>query len=424
MGIEHQKLKCLFICQDCSLSFNHSGASSRRMMDFLALLNLNVEIYFVRFISPVKKIELTLFEENADSEIRLIRDKTKLWVELDYKLQRRPKKELLKIHRLLFGNTSHYLFSNVRDYSIQIEKLIDENEIDLVWTSSTFSALVVSDLKKTFKWVNYIGDWRYRLRLIRNRKKNLSYYSRLKEYFFSRLDKKLDLDTIRKCDFVETSSVKQEMEIRKMGIENILAIPQFYSEIGNINFDFISNENPKIIHLGSLETTSNKIGLLDYINCVHPVISNEIEDYKLTIIGDVNNSSKELTQLIEKDNVNCLGHVIDLEKVIKPLDIAIIPYNKNTGMRTKIALFHSLGMAVISFRKPVEGMKEIVDGQNAILVDDFESFIRELKRLFFSIESRKKLAICGLKTFNETNSLKSQLHHYKYIFEKIGFTSL
>lgn len=419
----HQAPKCLFIIQDTVLSFNYSGAGSRRMMDFLALKELGFSMFVVRFYQKVLFENISAFEASAKAEMDENRSACQDWKDIEYSFEIRPKSELIRLDRM-WKNPINYRYSNIDQYSSQVENLLKRWQIDLVWTCSSTSAIIVSQIPKSFPWVNYIGDWRYRLRLLRMLQNKTSRLGRWKQRFLSYLDKKVELASIKHCDYVETSSVIQAKELRHFGIKKALAIPQFHQGIDNFGPVLKSEEFPKIIHLGALETTSNRVGLIEYFDHAHDQLCSALEKYKLTIIGNQQNSSSYLTECLKREKVNCLGHVNDLNTIISPLDIGIIPYTQNTGMRTKIALFHSLGMAVLSFRKPVEGMKEIKDGYNAILVDDFSQFNNKLIELCQSPDLREELATNGFRTYQKVNSLQSQLHHYKQILDEVKIRPL
>jgi len=345
-------MKCLFVFHDCALSFNHSGASTRRMMDFQALIQNGAEVHVLRFVNRLHKSKLLEFESKAKIEINQYRSQCNSWTDVDYLPTRFSKKGIIQA----LISPVKFFYPEIEQQVREFDRLLTDLDPQIVWTVSPFSAVVAYQSKLPFKWVNYIGDWRHKLRLIRVNYIHRSLSAKAWQRFVSFSQKRMDIKILKKCDVVETASMQQQKELQVIGIKHVRAIPQFYPKPSSIP---TTNQGAtQIIHLGNLITTSNQVGLFDYLNHVHPHLNGEqAVKENLIVIGGKHTKSRQLSRLLEQHNIKCLGHVIDLSSVIQPYDIGIIPYQMDTGMRTKIALFHSFKMAVLSFRAPVQGMR-------------------------------------------------------------------
>lgn len=407
-------MKCLFVFQDCPLSFNYSGSASRRMMDYEALNSLGVKIYVLRLLSKNTKLEVLEFEKKNHQESQYVRNIASEWQDLDYDLPKSKTGLLPSIIKLLV-NPVDFFYPGMRDLTGHFKLLVEKIDPDIVWTGFQPSSILVLKAAVNLPWIHYIGDWRHKLRLLRNGNK-VSLVKRLKARLYAYGEFRIDKIILNTCTVIQTASSVQGTQIKNISNRPVFVISQFYSlpEVKVITEP--SHEPPKIIHLGSLRTTSNRIGLRDYLKNIHDGL-NAITAYKLTVVGDTTGTNQELKNLLKKENVECCGRVDDLGEIVSAYDIGIIPYNYNTGMRTKIALFHKYKMPVLTFRKSVEGMEEIENDNNAILVDNFKEFEEKLILLINSLPMRMEIGNNGFKTFKNHNSLESQINKYKKIIK-------
>ena len=91
---------------------------------------------------------------------------------------------------------------------------------------------------------------------------------------------------------------------------------------------------------------------------------------ELEVVGDLTGASLELQQHLR--SVKCVGFVKDLRSVLRPFDIHIIPWEHNTGQRTRLPLALAMSQVVVSTKAAVACYPEAVDGINCRLLDTLD----------------------------------------------------
>jgi polysaccharide biosynthesis protein PslH len=90
-------------------------------------------------------------------------------------------------------------------------------------------------------------------------------------------------------------------------------------------------------------------------------------------------------------NVSSVGFIQDLPKVLKNVDIAIVPIFRGGGTRLKFLDYMAAGLPIVTTQKGVEGIN-VTNGEQAIIVDSVgDEFIRAITFLIDNVEERKKI---------------------------------
>jgi hypothetical protein len=92
-----------------------------------------------------------------------------------------------------------------------------------------------------------------------------------------------------------------------------------------------------------------------------------------------------------------------------PLDIHIIPWDKNTGTRTRLALTLQYKQCLVARKEGVANAKEIVNNENALLSDSWSSYTNDIVNLYHNRALRDSIAANSFKTYRENFTHESQL---------------
>ncbi|MGD9264465.1 MAG: glycosyltransferase family 4 protein [Lysobacterales bacterium] len=90
-------------------------------------------------------------------------------------------------------------------------------------------------------------------------------------------------------------------------------------------------------------------------------------------------------------NIHCTGSVDEVGPWLKACDLAVIPLREGGGTRMKIIDCFAAGLPVISTSKGIEGIP-VVNGQEALICDDWLRMTNEIIDLADSVEKREQLA--------------------------------
>ena len=136
------------------------------------------------------------------------------------------------------------------------------------------------------------------------------------------------------------------------------------------------------------------------------------------VVGDMAGASVRLNEMLK--NVTAPGFVSDLAQVLRPNDIHVIPWEYETGQRTRLVQAFKYGQAVVATRKSVSCFPEAVDDHNCILVDSLEEMSHAIIRLRLDDVHRTRLGKNARATFISSFTRDSLMPRYKLLIDSIS----
>ena len=132
-----------------------------------------------------------------------------------------------------------------------------------------------------------------------------------------------------------------------------------------------------------------------------------VPNIQLKIIGNLKNAQSSLTQKLEDNQIIKVGFVKDLSTELYPEDIHIIPWEYNTGTRTRVPVILNYQQVLVGTSEAVKCFPEI-NSKNAILCQGLNVMKDAIIDLYSDREKLHLLATSGKKTFKETFTSESQ----------------
>ena len=300
---------------------------------------------------------------------------------------------------------------------------IDKNKPDFIWANHIGMSSVVAFINPKVPWLTSHHDWLYKLRILKKPNSFRNYRQQIKYSIETWIQKKIEIAIIKKSNITITGSKTELNEIQQKGAQNSFLVPSCFEKVDIPNNKNLSKKKFQIIHLGGISTTANRIGLDNYFKWVHPKIQSDFEDnsesIKVVIIGDMEQASESMKANFSQSLVQCLGYVRNLYKVIKPYDVGIIPYDENTGTRTKIALYFAHKLVVIAVKKSVLGFPNLINGKNIILIDKITEMNFVISSLLKDFILRKKIGENAKSTYDSYLTWEKQVPLIDEIIENI-----
>ncbi len=127
----------------------------------------------------------------------------------------------------------------------------------------------------------------------------------------------------------------------------------------------------KLLFCGSLNYHPNKEGLLWFYNKVWPIITKEIEDIELCIIG--RGDTKPFKHFSGDKRIKLVGEVEDVLPYYQQNYIAIVPLLSGSGTRLKILEAMSFGNPIVTTSIGIEGIN-VENRREALIADTPEAF--------------------------------------------------
>ena len=113
-----------------------------------------------------------------------------------------------------------------------------------------------------------------------------------------------------------------------------------------------------------------------------------------------------------------MGFVENLDTVMHPSDIHIVPWEYNTGTRTRIPVILNYQQVLVATKASVACYPEITL-ENSILCADLEQMTREIIHLFSDKERLYLLSEKGKETFKNTFTTESQVEKLKAFLKQV-----
>lgn len=383
-------MRCLYIVAHDPITPNYKGSSAVYYEHLASLSELGHEIHLWHYAD----------EDNRREFNDVIADEPMVWSQVENMCS--------SINLTTFDSAapwSSYLYHRVIKWwsgiqqphpierSVllpQLLQLVEKIKPHLIWAQhfeSTRLALMQKQVPVVFSHL----DWLYRIKALRKSKKE---------------DLSLQLAeeaVVRQAQGIVSGSKVECQQLRAVGGRNVFYIPTAYEAI---SFNVLEPPSPdvRLVHLGGLSATSNRIGLERFFDVVWPELATD--KLAFYVIGDVSKASPSLATRLA--SVKCTGFVPDLSAVLRPYDIHVIPWEFDTGQRTRLPVAFNFAQAVLATRASIGGFPEASHNGNCYLVDRLEDMVPVIRFLLENPGERVRLGRAARQTF-ENNFVRSVL---------------
>lgn len=384
--------RILFILPGVPLTFNYSGAASRAAQNFLALQSLGHEMHVLRFHNTGGSRAIFDFE-SASEAAQKTKQSAASWQEVELP-ENGVRSRVDSLRRLLFSPAlaefPHYSF-----LADAIRFRIAQIKPDLLWAEHSDSAAGVWGLGPNLPWVYSQTDMRYLIRSIRNSQRGL--HNKVADM----AGRRAEASVIRAASLVVTGSRHEQLRLHEAGARAVCVIPMVSQTFPSLDLTAAPASDLRLIHLGALETTANRHGLMTYLSLVHGA-TRALANFTLMVVGDTTGLKPPLSDLLQQPGVVCTGYVPDLATVLRPFDISILPYPHDSGYRTKLPLLMSYAQVILATRAAVAGSVLPGLADACILLDRVEDFPAKIAWLGANPAERKRLGLVA-RAFAEHN---------------------
>ncbi|MGH1387691.1 glycosyltransferase [Kordia sp.] len=400
-------MNVLFLVNNTKISPNANGGASVYFshMQLLAKLNYNVHVLMVDF-SDKQKARLS-----SGVNAEYIQEITGFYSEIKHfqVAQIHPKGIVDRIKTAISAPEKfEYFFVNSANEKV-IKQYISENKIDLVWAEWRWTAILANYSNLDIPIIYAHHDWEFKLRKLKSK---LSFLQK----FHLKQKKRVELDLVKRVSGCVSASFTETQEIIQYGNQNAVYIPLTYKKV---ELTENSSKTPSIVHLGGMGTTANRIGLERFLEVCWNDLKEKIPNVTLKVIGNLKYASESLKNRLEDQQIECLGFVEDLKPLLKPYDIHIIPWEYNTGTRTRIPLVFNHSQVLVCTKAAASCYPEVVHSQNSVLVDNLHDMTAQLIDLYNNREKRIFIGDNARKTFLQSFTAEQQLSKLKSFVESL-----
>ena len=407
--------KVLFVFPASPLATNFSGAASRYVQSFHALVKLFDEVHVVRIGNRTTLESAQAFEQSNPEAMRAHLEAAS-WQEFDYSAAAEDTSRL----RLLKDETLDPIrvnFPMADSVALKLSDLIAEIDPTLIWAEHIEPAAAMSRMSVSVPWIFSNHDLAHRIRKIRTGGGGLREQWRLS--ILQRAERQI----VMAADTIVTGSTKDNERLQALGHSSVFTIPMAYDSNTGRDLNESVPKDLNIVHLGSLETTANRVGLEGYLQKAHDQVVAACERVgvtaKLVIIGDASQVKEPLAGLLNKPNIEIKGFVPDLDSALRPFDISILPYEHDSGYRTKLPLLMSHGQVIVATQSAVAGTQMLGLRSACVITDSLESFPNEIGELAASPDKRELLGHAARQFFETNFTYHNMIAPYQEVLEDV-----
>lgn len=273
---------------------------------------------------------------------------------------------------------------------------------NIIWCEHLNSAILACRAETNIPIVYSHHDWIWLMQ-----KRKTQSFQTLKFYLLNKIKKSTEEKLVRNVAACVTGSISDKNKMKEVGAKKIRYFPTTYRSVKNLH---AVPANVRIVHLGSMNTTANRIGLERFMD----VVWNRLLDIlgitpELWVIGDLKSASPQLKSALDKAGAVCTGFVDDLSHVLRPFDIHIIPWEFDTGTRTRIPLALNYSQVLVSTQSAAACFEGYLEhNKNCLLVNNLSSMPEIISMAYFDVDIRRKIGSTAKYTFEQQFTIESQ----------------
>ena len=405
-------MRCLFI-PHYPLSPHLSGGAAIGYEQLCSIHELGHEIHLWHFSNTRGRVEFDNYmaeDARVWSEVRAMCESVTFttFPEMPDLVTRLRHRILLSILRRWFsGEVVHnpILLGNLNLKAVafpKMQQLIAKVKPDFIWAEHVLPAQVAV-LQIEIPVIFSHSDWLYRLQTIRRRKPEDLELRAAEE------------NLARKATRIVSGSMVESEELRTIGCMFVDYIPLSYAPVP-FDPDAKPSLDVRLVHFGNMWATSNRIGLQRFVEQVWPGLLHEALNF--WVIGDTSHAPPALSEFLA--SVTCTGHVKEWATVLRPYDLHIIPWEYNTGQRTRVPVAFNCGQVIVAIRAGIAGFPEAIDGENCRLVDRIDEMGPVIKELLHDSAQRERLGKAARRTFDSCFTRYTLLPRYETVIDGVS----
>jgi glycosyltransferase involved in cell wall biosynthesis len=408
--------RVLFVAPGLPVASDHSGAATRYVQNHRALRPLCRELHVLRLGERATFEDSYRFEAASRSAKETFASSDS-WQDLDYDLQAsRDGSRLFRAWQSLVDPVG-FQFPEADAASRLLAETLGKVEPDLVWVEGTELASCVVRGGFRVPWILSSHDLLHRVQRIRRGAGGLR--ERWRQSACARAEARV----LGAAAVAVSGSRTEARRLEDMGCRKAVVIPVADERMPEIPADARASADVRVVHLGSLETTANRIGLRAYLERAHANVVAACRrrglEVSLWIVGDASRVREPLAGALERAGAVRTGFVVDLASILRPFDVAILPYEYDSGYRTKLPALLKYAQVVVATKAAVDGTEIAGLDQAGVLLEHLEEFPEAIGRLAADRRERERLGWAAHELARRVLSVDAVRDAYRVVLDEV-----
>ncbi|OGC81988.1 MAG: hypothetical protein A2W07_03725 [candidate division Zixibacteria bacterium RBG_16_43_9] len=171
---------------------------------------------------------------------------------------------------------------------------------------------------------------------------------------------------------------------------------------------------PRLIFSGVMDYSQNILAMTFFCKSIFPLIRMKIPEAQLLIVG--RNPVREILDLEKQiPGIEVTGTVEDIRPYLARSQVYVCPLKSGAGIKNKILEAWAAGLPIVATSLSCVGI-EVSPGEDILIADDINGFVKAVVRLLQDESLRKKLAEKGRKKVVEKYDWESKAEMLEKIY--------
>lgn len=388
--------RCLFVVWDGPIGPNVRGGGAAVHFSHLELLaHAGWAVTVVTVAKDASQNRSMGFEQQDPGDWTMVRD----WCESCYTIPfGRVTRASAPVRHLLTAlrDPLSYVYGlEAAEATDAFRRIVDRVQPDIIWAEDLAPALLAVRTVSDRPVIYAHHDWEWRIGKLRSEAGARGWRRKLRWWLQRRAEQSLT----RRVAACVCGSATEAAEVRALGLQHVHYLPTTYAPLPPPD-TAPSGGTARIVHLGGMRTTANRLGLQRFLDVAWPVLLDAVvTPPELWVIGDLEGAPDRLLGGLQRVGAVCTGFVPNLRALLRPGDLHIVPWEHNTGTRARVPLVMNHGQVIVATSAGVDCLPELQSGINCVLVDGLASMGHVLAQLLDDPARRAEIARAGHATF-------------------------
>lgn len=399
--------RCVFLVEDWPLSRDAAGGAAALIVSHLELLLAGpsrVQLLVLR--DPRAPKGFDAFIENQGDAWRALRRGCAEYRVLEVDRAFRRSAPLRHAVRGLFDPS--WLYLDVAPASVdELSAILADWRSDLIWAEHLLPA-ALAGRASSLPVIYSHHDWSWRIKTHRQGRRR-TWRGRLEQRLKAALRRRFEEGLVQRVAACASGSASESSELRRLGVGHVAYLPTTFVRAVPDPVPWPDGP-PRLVHLGGLRTTATRLGLERFLAVVWPRLRQRLGRSlpEFWVVGSLDGASVALRSALVDAGAITPGFVAELDGVLRPGDLHVLPWEHDTGTRTRIPLALAHAQVLVSTRAAAACLAELEDGENCVLVDRLDHMSEALAGLLGDAERRQRLALAGLDILEKSFTQASQ----------------
>ncbi len=274
----------------------------------------------------------------------------------------------------LFSKASYHIQRFIsKDFSQQLQQLLQENDFDVVQLETLYLAPYISTIRAHSSATIALRAHNVEHEIWERIASNTSFLP--KKWYLQHLTKKLkrfELETMNQCDILVPITARDLDFFKSYGFDKKAAVTPIGLDKNDYKPDFQSYDKElSISFIGSLDWMPNLEGLKWFMDEVWEKAQVKFPKLQLHIAG---RNTPDWMKAMKEPNIHIHGEIPDAQAFINAHSIMVVPLLSGSGMRAKILEGMALGKVVMTTSIGLEGIAA-TDRKEVLVADDVAGFL-------------------------------------------------